>query len=78
MDKILQERNDTLEAQLSLLGVSDGSRHHPQITSSPVPQPRTRTRPTTKDARAIPRPRSKLPQSPNAAAEEAIQRRSPI
>ncbi|XP_067294186.1 uncharacterized protein [Pseudorasbora parva] len=58
----LEERNEALEAQLSLLAVSDRSSHHPQSTSSPVPQPRVRTQQITTDNRPIPLPRFKLSQ----------------
>ncbi|RXN38481.1 hypothetical protein ROHU_001070 [Labeo rohita] len=68
----LSERNEALEAQLSLLAVSDHSSHHPQSTFSPVPQPRVHTPPVTTDAKPIPLPRSKLPQRPSDGAAESF------
>lgn len=68
----LEERNEALEAQMSLLAVSNQSSHHPQTSSSPVPQPRARTPQITTDARPIPLPRSKLPQRSSDSAAESF------
>ncbi|XDV22967.1 hypothetical protein PO909_027706, partial [Leuciscus waleckii] len=62
--KKLEERNEALEAQLSLLTVSDHSSRHTQSIYSPVPQPRVHTPQITTIDRPIPLPRSKLPQRP--------------
>ncbi len=68
----LKERNEDLETQLSLHVVSDQSNHHQLSTSSPVPQPRVNTLPTTTSARPIPLPRSKPPQRPIDSAAESF------
>ncbi len=68
----LKERNEDLETQLSLHVVSDQSHHHQLSTSSPVPQPRVNTSPTTTSARPIPLPRSKPPQRPIDSAAESF------
>lgn len=70
--RLLEKRNEALEAQMKQLVASNQPSHHLTGMSSPIPQPRLHPPQRTKEARPVPLPRSKLFNKVSDGADDQV------